>query len=163
MNKIKAGWRAFAARPDYYVARFRKGIVGLIGVLSMLVTFDAAPASVRLPVSAALGVLTIVLNVWIPNAEQVIDALDGDGDGALGTVQEPVSGEIVEPDTDEIPVPVTDVIPVVEGDDARTEGPTVQDILSRVAAEYPADGPVASHYSPETAEIPAQQATEPDA
>ena len=67
----------------YYISRFRKGLVTLAGMLTTLLTANLLPDGVAGQVSWVLGIVTIVLNAMVPNAEVRSLPLDAPGKHAL--------------------------------------------------------------------------------
>lgn len=51
------------------IAAARKAIVALVGVLSALLTANLIPGELAVWVSSVVGVLTVVLTYWVPNAD----------------------------------------------------------------------------------------------
>jgi hypothetical protein len=51
------------------IATVRKALVALVGVLTTVLTGNLLPEQAAGWVSSVVGVLTVVLTYWVPNAE----------------------------------------------------------------------------------------------
>lgn len=52
------------------IATIRKALVALVGVLTTILTGNLLPEQAAGWVSSVVGVLTVVLTYWVPNADQ---------------------------------------------------------------------------------------------
>jgi len=125
----------------YYVARFRKGLVGFVGVASSLLSANLLPAEYAGYISVALGIATVLLNVLVANApkreaEPVTEELPA------VPVEPPHEGEVLDPFPATVEIPAqsdTAGIPLIEHDTLPVEtnygGMSVDEILARLKTE----------------------------
>lgn len=119
-----------------WIKTTQKATAAALGAASMLAAASFVPEPYKGWAAGAVIILTWVVTYAVPFVTQMVET------APIPDVA-PVTGEVIEPETTEIPivVPDTNGIPVVEGADSGTRpypGPTVDQILNRLAAEQSA-------------------------